>query len=94
MILQNITTPVRAWADRQPFMYVGFDHATGSLKLADYFKTASKPGSKYSVLYRSEGYISIARGDTFIHDVNSDTNFALKSSFYISQIKGARLSSC
>ena len=82
LILQNITTPVRSWADRQPFMYVGFDHATGSLKLAEYFKSNSKSDSQYSVLYRSEGYISGARGDTFIHDVNTDTNFALKSSFY------------
>ena len=82
LILQNITTPVRSWADRQPFMYVGFDHATGSLKLAEYFKSNSKSDSQYSVLYRSEGYISDARGDTFIHDVNTDTNFALKSSFY------------
>lgn len=82
LILQNITTPVRAWADRQPFMYVGFDHATGSLKLADYFKQVSPPDSKYSVLYYSQGYISDARGDTFIHEVNSDTNFTLKSSFY------------
>ncbi|MFA0188693.1 substrate-binding domain-containing protein [Vibrio lentus] len=82
LILQNITTPVRSWADRQPFMYVGFDHATGSLKLAEYFKSNSKSNSQYSVLYRSEGYISDARGDTFIHDVNTDTNFALKSSFY------------
>ena len=82
LILQNITTPVRAWADRQPFMYVGFDHATGGLKLAEYFKNNSKSDSQYSVLYRSEGYISDARGDTFIHEVNTDTNFALKSSFY------------
>ncbi|MEZ9651717.1 substrate-binding domain-containing protein [Vibrio lentus] len=82
LILQNITTPVRAWADRQPFIYVGFDHATGSLKLAEYFKNNSKSDSQYSVLYRSEGYISDARGDTFIHEVNTDTNFALKSSFY------------
>ena len=82
LILQNITTPVRSWADRQPFMYVGFDHATGSLKLAEYFKSNSKSNSQYSVLYRSEGYISDARGDTFIHDVNTNTNFALKSSFY------------
>ncbi|MEZ9291599.1 substrate-binding domain-containing protein [Vibrio lentus] len=82
LILQNITTPVRSWADRQPFMYVGFDHATGSLKLAEYFKSNSNSDSQYSVLYRSEGYISDARGDTFIHDVNTDTNFALKSSFY------------
>ncbi|MEZ9190347.1 autoinducer 2-binding periplasmic protein LuxP [Vibrio sp. 10N.286.52.F8] len=82
LILQNITTPVRAWADRQPFMYVGFDHATGSLKLADYFKQVSPPDSKYSVLYYSQGYISDARGDTFIHEVNTVTNFTLKSSFY------------
>lgn len=89
LILQNITTPVRSWADRQPFMYVGFDHATGSLKLAEYFKSNSKSDSQYSVLYRSEGYISDARGDTFIHDVNTDTNFALKSSFTLNRIKKA-----
>ena len=82
LILQNITTPVRAWQERQPFMYVGFDHATGSLKLSDYFSTHSGDNSEYSVLYRSEGYISDARGDTFIHKVTEETDFKLKSSFY------------
>ncbi|KAB0291910.1 substrate-binding domain-containing protein [Vibrio fortis] len=82
LILQNITTPVRAWQERQPFMYVGFDHATGSLKLAEYFKTHSGDESEYSVLYRSEGYISDARGDTFIHEISEETDFKLKSSFY------------
>ncbi|MDN3701862.1 substrate-binding domain-containing protein [Vibrio artabrorum] len=82
LILQNITTPVRVWADRQPLMYVGFDHVIGSLMLADYFKSVAKPSSQYSVLYRSEGHISDARGDTFIHELDSDTDFILKSSFY------------
>jgi len=97
LILQNITTPVRAWKDRQPFMYVGFDHAIGSLKLAEYFKENSKEDSQYSVLYRSEGYISDARGDTFIHELNSSTDFRLRSSFYTkadkeSAYKAAKLS--
>jgi len=97
LILQNITTPVRAWNERQPFMYVGFDHATGSLKLADYFKENAKEKAQYSVLYRSEGYISDARGDTFIHDINTDTDFKLTSSFYTkatkeSAYKAAKLS--
>lgn len=87
LILQNITTPVRAWDDRQPFMYVGFDHATGSKQLADYFENNAKPSSEYSVLYRSEGYISDARGDTFIHDIGQDTDFKLSSSFYTKSTK-------
>ncbi|MBW3695972.1 ABC transporter substrate-binding protein [Vibrio sp. T187] len=97
LILQNITTPVRAWKERQPFMYVGFDHATGSLKLAEYFKEASKESSQYSVLYRSEGYISDARGDTFIHELTKNSDFKLRSSFYTkatkeSAYKAAKLS--
>lgn len=37
LILQNITTPVRDWDKHQPFLYVGFDHAEGSRKLAKEF---------------------------------------------------------
>ncbi|OQY59596.1 MAG: hypothetical protein B6245_05825 [Desulfobacteraceae bacterium 4572_88] len=37
LILQNITTPLWAWESKQPFLYVGFDHARGTELLARYF---------------------------------------------------------
>ncbi|UUM32612.1 substrate-binding domain-containing protein [Vibrio japonicus] len=82
LILQNITTPVKAWEDRQPFMYVGFDHLNGTKMLEDYYKTNIKDDSRYSVLYFSEGYISNARGDTFIEEMSRNSSFKLSSSFY------------
>lgn len=82
LILQNITTPVRAWADQQPFMYVGFDHVLGTQALEEYYKQKTSGGSKYSVLYFSEGYISDARGDTFIEDMTHHDDYQLVSSFY------------
>lgn len=80
LILQNITTPVRSWKERQPLLYVGFDHQTGTLKLAHYFKKKLKPGAHYSMLYFSPGYISEARGDTFIQAMGK--HYQLVSSFY------------
>ncbi|WP_073580455.1 substrate-binding domain-containing protein [Vibrio quintilis] len=80
LILQNITTPVRSWKARQPLLYVGFDHQTGSLKLAHYFKKKLNPGARYSMLYFSPGYISEARGDTFIQAMGK--HYQLVSSFY------------
>lgn len=82
LILQNITTPVRAWEGRQPFMYVGFDHVIGTKLLYDYYKSVAPEGSKYSVLYFSEGYVSDARGDTFIEAMSHDDRYQLSSSFY------------
>ncbi|PWI32288.1 ABC transporter substrate-binding protein [Vibrio albus] len=82
LILQNITTPLVKWEDHQPFMYVGFDHTTGSQILADYFKVHFKPLVPYGVLYFSPGYISDVRGDTFIHALNQEKGFYLQSAFY------------
>lgn len=82
LILQNITTPVRAWDDRQPFMYIGFDHALGSLMLAEEYKRRIKKSSDYSVLYRSPGYVSDARGDTFIEHMSYKDEYKLASSYY------------
>ncbi|MDP5253243.1 MULTISPECIES: autoinducer 2-binding periplasmic protein LuxP [unclassified Vibrio] len=81
LILQNITTPVKAWAHHQPMMYVGFDHMQGSLELAKFYQKTFPQGANYSVLYFSEGYVSDARGDTFIQAMPSDL-FSLQSSYY------------
>lgn len=87
LILQNITTPVRDWDKHQPFLYVGFDHAEGSRKLAKEFSQRFPKNSHYSVLYFSEGYISDVRGNTFINQVNRDSNFELQSAYYTKATK-------
>ncbi|ENM5833141.1 autoinducer 2-binding periplasmic protein LuxP [Vibrio metoecus] len=81
LILQNITTPVKDWQGRQPMMYIGFDHELGALQLAKHYQ-AMAPSKPYSVLYFSEGYISEARGDTFIQQMNEAHRFQLASSYY------------
>ncbi|MDG3085218.1 substrate-binding domain-containing protein [Vibrio hannami] len=87
LILQNITTPVKGWKDKQPFFYVGFDHETGTLALAEYFKSVLPQSSEYSVLYFSQGYISDLRGDTFINEMSSKGGYTLNSSFYTKATK-------
>ncbi len=82
LILQNITTPVKGWEDHQPFLYVGFDHIEGSIALAQKYKRDFPKGANYAVLYFSEGYISEARGDTFIREMNAGKNYNLQSAFY------------
>ncbi|WP_070966522.1 autoinducer 2-binding periplasmic protein LuxP [Vibrio sonorensis] len=82
LILQNITTPVRAWEENHPFLYVGFDHLQGTKVLESYFKDRFSRDHKYSVLYFSEGYISDARGDTFIEAMSQNDTYTLSSAFY------------
>lgn len=82
LILQNITTPVRAWDNQQPFMYVGFDHIKGTRIIEQYYKETIEKESRYSVLYFSEGYVSDARGDTFIEEMSHHDTYKLSSSFY------------
>ncbi|NOH71372.1 substrate-binding domain-containing protein [Vibrio pectenicida] len=87
LILQNITTPVRAWGEQKPFMYVGFDHVKGTHLLENYYKKIVPAGSRYSVLYFSEGYVSDARGDTFIEEMSHHDSYKLSSSFYTTATK-------
>lgn len=82
IMLQNITTPVKAWKDHQPMMYVGFDHEMGTKRLADYFSQVEPTDSRYAMLYYSEGYISAARGDTFIEQMHQRGNYQLMDSYY------------
>ncbi len=65
LILQNITTPLKAWEQRQPFMYVGFDHTEGARLLAQHFASRF-PAADYGVLFRSKGLVSQMRGTGFI----------------------------
>jgi len=82
LILQNITTPLRIWEGKQPFFYVGFDHATGTEILADYFLKRTQGQGSYALLYFSKGYVSVMRGDTFIRFMEKHSKLALKASYY------------
>lgn len=65
LILQNITTPLRDWEGKQPFLYVGFDHMRGTRELARYFLEQTGGTGSYALLYFSRGYVSAMRGDYF-----------------------------
>ena len=80
LILQNITTPIKAWGDNQPFMYSGFDHAEGAKILAGYHKKRMPEGTPYGVVFRSKGFVSEMRGLTYIQEIGD--YHQLSSSYY------------
>lgn len=82
LILQNITTPIRKWEGKQPFLYVGFDHEIGSKMLANYFMKKTKRTGNYSLLYFTQGYVSMMRGDTFVKYLKDNSDLKLISSYY------------
>lgn len=82
LILQNITTPLKRWEGKQPFLYVGFDHATGARMLADYFLKKTGHRGKYAVAYFTMGYVSAMRGDTFIDYISRRSDLELAEAFY------------
>lgn len=82
LILQNITTPLKRWEKMQPFLYVGFDHKQGSLKIADYLIDKFDSKGNYAVLYGSQGYVSKMRGDEFIKYVKDKSDLKLVDAYY------------
>ncbi len=83
VILQNITTPVRAWRERQPFLYVGFDHVTGTNLLIDYYKKRFGAKKDFAILYGPQGYVSRARGNTFLQAYSDADTPNLKASYFV-----------
>jgi autoinducer 2-binding periplasmic protein LuxP len=65
LIIQNFTTPIRYFGERQPLLYCGFDHELGSLLLADYFAGVYPGGARWSLLLFTAGYVSEQRGGAF-----------------------------
>jgi len=82
LILQNITTPVKKWGNRQPFLYVGFDHVTGSKLLANYYINKTNEEGKYAVLLGTKGYVSDMRGKEFITYVSNKSKLKNVDSYY------------
>lgn len=82
LILQNITTPLREWEGKQPFMYVGFDHAIGARMLSDYYIDTTGGSGEYGMLYFTRGYVSTMRGDTFIAYTGANSQLRLFDARY------------
>jgi autoinducer 2-binding protein LuxP len=82
VILQNITTPLRAWEGKQPFLYVGFDHILGTRKIADYFLEKTKGRGSYGLLYFSRGYVSVMRGDSFSESLKNFPDLRQAAAYY------------
>jgi autoinducer 2-binding protein LuxP len=82
LILQNITTPLRSWESKQPFLYDGFDHATGAIMLAQYYLKHTRGNGDYAMLFYAQGYVSHMRGDTFIDYMRKHSKLTLVSSYY------------
>lgn len=87
LILQNITTPLKIWKDRQPFLYVGFDHMIGSQMLADYYIKKTNGKGKYAVLYTSNGYVSHMRGTKFIEYISDNSDLKVVHEYYTNTSK-------
>ena len=82
IILMNITTPLKHLGNKQPFFYVGFDHAAGTRLLNNRIKELTAGQANYLMLYGTRGYISQARGDEFIQLNKKEANFNLVQAFY------------
>lgn len=83
IILQNITTPLRLFDGRQPFLYVGFDHFRGTLLLAREYIRRFPDGARYAVFFGPKGYVSQMRGNTFVEQMNRHGSMNLRASYYV-----------
>ena len=82
VILMNVTTPLKHLKNRQPFLYVGFDHRIGTNLLNDKIKEMTGGQANYLMLYGTRGYISQARGDEFIRLNINEVDMNLAQAFY------------
>ena len=83
VILQNITTPLKAFGQQQPLLYVGFDHSIGSQMLAKKYIEVVENNSKYAILYGTKGYVSKVRGGVFQDIISNSTDMELVASYYV-----------
>ena len=83
VILQNITTPLKAFGTQQPFLYVGFEHAIGTQLLVQHYQRLFPQGGNYAILFGTQGYVSKIRGGVFESLMNASNGFHLKDSYYV-----------
>lgn len=83
VLLQNITSPIKAFEKKQPLLYVGFDHGVGAQILADRYKSEYPDGANYAILYGTQGYVSSLRGGVFHREMSQHKSSKLLGSYYV-----------
>jgi len=83
VILQNITTPLKAFQSHQPFLYVGFDHSIGTQLLIQEYQSRFPEGGNYAILFGTQGYVSKIRGGVFEAAMSPKMDFYLQDSYYV-----------
>jgi len=84
VILQNITTPLKAFQSQQPFLYAGFDHSIGTQLLIQEYQRHFPEGGNYAILFGTQGYVSKIRGGVFESAMSPKLDFYLQDSYYVS----------
>lgn len=79
VILQNITTPLTRFTNRQPFLYTGFDHELGATLLAHEYIRKFPDGGDWILLLFTDGLVSEQRGGAFRKVIDADPNMNLKA---------------
>jgi autoinducer 2-binding protein LuxP len=84
VIIQNQTSPLKAWRDSQPLLYTGFDHIDGSRLIADKVVELFPNGASYAILcfdgeagyQRTKGFVErLQLHDGFIRLAEYDVAF-------------------
>ena len=83
IILQNITTPLKSFGQRQPFQYVGFDHVIGTEYIAQEYLRRFSGAAEYAIFYGPPGYVSDMRGGTFLEEMRAHSRMKLVDSYYV-----------
>ncbi len=83
VILQNITTPLKVFRLQQPFLYVGFDHVTGTEYLAEQYLKKFKDGATFAIMFGEKGYVSDMRCGRFQEIMAEHENMELVSSYHV-----------
>lgn len=74
VILQNITTPLKRFGNKQPLLYAGFDHEQGSVLLAQRIKERFPDKLNWILLLFTDGIVSKQRGGAFQKEMNENAN--------------------
>ncbi len=87
VILQNITTPLRRFTNRQPFLYTGFDHEVGARLLAQQYIQQFPNGGDWVLLLFTDGLVSDQRGGAFRREMEKHPDMNLRSVYLTDGIR-------
>lgn len=83
IILQNITTPLKAFRLQQPLLYVGFDHVRGTELLAEQYLSRFSGQTNFAIMYGEKGYVSDMRCGRFQEIMAEHERMQLVSTYHV-----------